>query len=199
MKKPSIQKLSRVVLAFVVAGVAALPVAASAATDTSSVEATVNSVISVASATTVPITVTPTSGAGTEATASDAVTVDSNDGDGYDLTLSNSDTTLTMAGFKDDGTTSNGATLAAASGTYGTPAALGSNTWGWRVDGLGSFGAGGTTTYAGVPSSASPQNIKTTTATANAEATTVKYAVKVNLSVPNGVYKDTVTYTATAK
>ena len=199
MKQTSIKASARLMAVLAVAGLVAFPVAASAATDSSSVEATVNSVISVSSATTVPITVTPTSGAGAEATASDAVTVDSNDGDGYDLTLSNSDTTLTMAGFKDDGVTTNGATLAAASGTYGTPAALGSNTWGWRVDDLGTFGAGGATTYAGVPSSASPQNIRTTTATASAEATTVKYAVKVNLAVPNGIYKDTVTYTATAK
>jgi hypothetical protein len=199
MKKLQVQKLARILAAVAVAGLVGAPVAASAATSSSTVRANVSSVISVSSGPTVAINITPTSGAGAEAEANDTVTVDSNDGDGYDLTLSNSDTTLTLTGYKDDNTTTNGSTLAAASGTYGSPAALGSNAWGYRVDGLGSFGAGGTTTYAAVPSSAAAQNIKSTTATANAEATTVKYAAKVNLSVPDGIYRDTVTYTATAK
>lgn len=198
MKKLSLRVVIRSVAGLSALGLVALPVVASAATSTSTVRANVASVISVSSTPTVAINVTPTSG-GAEATADDTVTVDSNDADGYDLTLSNTDTTLTMTGYRDDNTTLNGSTLAAASGTYASPAALGANSWGWRVDNLGSFGTGGTTTYAGVPSSATPQNIRSTTATANAEVTTVKYAVRVNLSVPNGIYRDTVTYTATAK
>lgn len=171
------------------------PVAASAATDTSSVEATVASVITVNSAATVPISVTPTA-AGAEATASDAVSVDSNDADGYTLRLEN-DATLTMAGFKDDGVTTNGATLAATGGTVALPAALSANSWGFRVDGLGGFGAAGTTTYA--PVTDAGDEIRNTTTTASAETTTVKFAVKVDTSKPNGIYKDTVTYTALAK
>jgi hypothetical protein len=167
---------------FAVAAVLLSPVVAAADTDTTTVQATVASVISVSSTPTVAISVTPTAG-GAEATADDTVTVDSNDADGYNLTLEN-DATLTMAG-------SAGGTLAKTSGTYGTPAALGTNSWGYR---LAAFGAG---TYAGVEDAA--QNIKSTTATANAETTTVTYGVKVNTAVPAGVYTDSVTYTATVK
>lgn len=167
---------------FAVAAVLLSPVVAAAETDTTTVQATVASVISVSSTPTVAISVTPTSG-GAEATADDTVTVDSNDADGYNLTLEN-DATLTMTG-------SGGGTLAKTAGTYGTPAALGANSWGYR---LSAFGAG---TYAGVEDTA--QNIKSTTATANAETTTVTYGVKVNTAVPAGVYTDSVTYTATVK
>ncbi|HEX8226961.1 MAG TPA: hypothetical protein VF572_03775 [Candidatus Saccharimonadales bacterium] len=181
------------------AAVIVAPIGASAATASSSIEATVSSVIAVTSSGTVALSVTPT-GPGAESTAaSDTVTVNSNDADGYNLTLSSADGTATMAGFKDDGVTSNGATLAVTTGSYATPAALSANSWGWRVDSLGTFGAGGTATFAGMPVNSSPQNIRSTTATATNEVTTVKYAVKVDTSKPNGVYKDTVTYTATAK
>jgi hypothetical protein len=158
------------------------PVVASAATDTTTVQATVASVISVSSNPTVAISVTPTS-SGAEATADDTITVDSNDADGYNLTVEN-DPTLTMAG-------SQGGTLAKTTGTYGAPAALSANSWGYRLSG---FTAG---TYAGVEDAA--QNIKSTTATANADTTTVTYGVKVNTAVPAGVYSDSVTYTATVK
>ena len=185
-----------------VAGVALVggvlsPVVASAADSSSTVvEATVASVISVSSSATVAISVTPTSG-GAEAVGTDTVTVSSNDADGYTLTLANSDGTSTMAGFKDDGVTSNGETLAATGGTFASPAALTTNAWGFRVDDLGTFGANGATTYAPVISGGN--TIRDTSATANSQTTTVKYGVKVDLSKPNGIYRDTVTYTATAK
>lgn len=198
MKKQKRLSLVQFMAALSVVGLVGLPVAASAQTSTSTVRANVASVVSVSSGPTVAINVTPTS-SGAEATATDTVSVDSNDADGYDLTLSNSDTTQTLTGYRDDNTTSNGSTLAAASGTYAVPAALANNSWGYRVDGLGSFGAGGSTTYAAVPSSVSPQNIRSTSATANAETTSVIYAARVNLAVPNGIYRDTVTYTVTAK
>lgn len=182
MKKNITQNLSRWTAAVAVVGVVIAPVGASAATSTTSVEATVASVISVTSSPTVAISVTPTS-AGAEATASDSVSVDSNDADGYNLTLEN-DATLTMAG-------SQGGTLAKTPGTFAIPAALGTNTWGYR---LASFTAG---TYAGVEDAA--QNIRSTTTTASGEITTVTYGVKVSTSVPAGVYTDTVTYTATVK
>lgn len=169
--------------ALAVAAIVLSPVMASAATDSTTVNATVASVISVSTSDTVAIAVTPTSGAGAESTGADTVTVDSNDADGYNLTLEN-DTTLTMAG-------SQGGTLAKTTGTYGAPAALASNSWGYRLAG---FTAG---TYAGVEDAA--QNIKSTSATANADATVVTYGVKVNTSVPAGVYSDSVTYTATVK
>lgn len=165
-----------------VAAIVLSPIAASAATSNTTVQATVASVISVSSTPTVGIAVTPTS-SGAEATANDTITVDSNDADGYNLTLEN-DATLTMAG-------SQGGTLAKTAGTYGTPAALDTNAWGYR---LGAWTAG---TYAGVEDAA--QNIRSTTATAAGEVTTVTYGVKVSTAVPAGVYTDSVTYTATVK
>jgi hypothetical protein len=199
MKKSSVRLASRLAAISAAAAVVLLPVAASAATANSSVEATVASVLTVSSSGTVPISVTPTGG-GQVATANDTVTVDTNNSTGYDLTLANSDATVTMAGYlASDGVTTNGDTLAQHSGTYGTPSALDANSWGWRVDSLGSFGGGGGTTYAGVPASGSAQNIKSTSSTATSDVTTVKYGVKVNTSKKSGIYKDTVTYTATAK
>lgn len=181
MKKLT-QNITRWTAAVAVFGVALAPLGASAATDTTTVEATVASVISVSSTPTVAIAVTPTA-AGVEASANDTVTVDSNDADGYNLTLEN-DATLTMAG-------SQGGTLAKTAGTFAIPAALGTNSWGYRLSG---FAAG---TYAGVEDAA--QNIKSTTATASAEQTIVTFGVKVNTSIPAGVYTDVVTYTATVK
>lgn len=80
---------------------------------------------------------------------------------------------------------SGGNTIAAAPGTYASPAALTTNTWGYRVDGAGTFGAGTTTplsnaalgsvTYAQVLTT--PQNIKTTSTTAAGDNTSVWYSV----------------------
>jgi hypothetical protein len=199
MKKPSLKLLGRMAAGIAVASVVAMPVVASAATANSSVEATVASVLTVSSSSTVPISVTPT-GPGAVASANDTVTVDTNNSTGYDLTLQDSDTTYTMTGYlAADGVTPNSDSLAKHTGTYGSPSALDANSWGWRVDSLGSFGAGGTTTYAGVPANGSAQNIKSTSSTATSDVTTVKYAVKVDTSKKSGIYKDTVTYTATAK
>jgi hypothetical protein len=199
MKKPVYTTFVRLTAVLTVVGVVGLPVAASAATANSSVEATVASVVSVSSSGTVPISVTPTGG-GATASASDTVSVDSNNASGYDLTLVDADSTYTMAGFlASDGVTTNGDTLAKTAGTYGSPAALDANSWGWRVDNLGTFGTGGTSTYAGIPATGSAQNIRTTSTTASGEVTTVKYAVKVDTTKKSGIYKDTVTYTATAK
>ena len=150
-----------------VAAIVLSPIAASAATDSTTVQATVASVISVSSADTALIT----------------VTVNSNDPDGYNLSLEN-DTTLTMAG-------PSGGTLAKTSGTFAAPAALATNSWGYR---LAAFTA---STYAGIEDA--PQIIKTTAATATNDTTVVTYGVKVNTAIPAGVYSDSVTYTATVK
>lgn len=162
------------------------PIIASAATSDSTVEATVNSVISVTSAGTVPISVTPTS-SGATATATDTVTIDSNDADGYNLTLKDADATLSMTG-------SQGGSIAATSGTYATPTALSANTWGYR---LSDFAAADT--YAGITST--EQNIASTTAvsTSGGDTVNVTYGVNVDTSIPAGVYTDAVTYTATVK
>lgn len=162
------------------------------------INATINSVISISTATPVAISVTPTAG-GVVSSASDTVSVSTNNALGYTLTLANNDTNTNLV---------NGANnIAAHAGTQASPTALANNTWGYRIVSVGGFGgtaysaetdnASSTSTWAGVPSSSSPNTIKTTATTASADTTTVWYGVKATTSIPNGVYTDTVTYTAT--
>lgn len=182
-----------------VAVVVLAPVIASAATDTgtTTINATLNSVISLTTSTNVNLSITPT-GAGAASSASDTVTVSTNNATGYNLSLANTDTNTNLV---------NGAnTIAAHTGTFAAPSTLANNSWGYRVDGAGTFGAGPTAaetsqanlsgTWAGVPSSAAPQQLKSTGSNSTSDATTVWYGVKVDTSKPSGAYSDQVTYTA---
>lgn len=196
-------KLTQTITIWGAIGVAAVltltPALASAATTTgnTTVTATLDPVISLTTSTTVALAITPT-GAGAASSASDTVTVATNNATGYNLSLANTDTNTNLV---------NGAnTIAAHSGTFGTPSTLGNNSWGYRVDGAGTFGAGPTAaqtnqanlsgTWAGVPSSASPQQLKTTGTNTAGDVTTVWYGVKVDTSKVSGAYSDQVTYTA---
>lgn len=135
---------------------------------------------------------------GRQSINNDTVTVGTNDADGYTLTLNDSDTTYTLA--------SGGNSFANSSGTPASPAALSNNTWGWRVDALGGFGAGPTAdtnnaapsalTFAGIPANASPFTINSSAATGT-EVTEVWYSARANDTQPTGTYTNTVTYTAT--
>lgn len=179
----------------------ATPAVAGAATTSTTVNSAIGSVISVfTSSGTVNVNVTPT-GSGAQTIASDTLTVSTNDALGYTLQISDSDTNTTLV--------SGGNNVPASSGTQASPVAQTVNTWGYRVDGLGGFGAGPTSSqnsaavsgsikFAGVPSSASPNTIKTTATTASNDTTTVWYGVAANTSQPSGTYSDTITYTATA-
>lgn len=194
------QKAKVATWVLVVAAVAAAPITASAATSSAgtTIEATVNSVISVTTSTNVAINLTPTPG-GVVSSSSDTVTVNTNNTAGYTLTLADADATTSLA--------SGGNTIAAHAGTQAVPTALAANTWGYRVVGVGGFGASAysaetnntssTSTWAGMPATGSPNTLKTTSSTAANDVTTVWYGVKVDSSQPNGVYSDTVTYTAT--
>ena len=176
-----------------------LPIVASAATDTATttINATVGSVISIASGPTVAISLTPTSG-GVVTSASNTVTVSTNNTAGYTLTLANSDATRNLV--------SSGNNITPHAGTQASPTTLANNTWGYRVVGTGGFGAtaysaetnngSSTSTWAGVPASGSANTLKTTATTASSDATTVWYAVKATSAQPSGAYSDTVTYTA---
>lgn len=181
--------------------VALSPALASAATQSANttVTATVDSVISISATVPSAISVTPVSG-GAQSSQSHVVTVNSNNTAGYTLTLSNADTTTTLSG-------PSAATIAASANTTGAPAALANNTWGFAVAG-GVFDASysaesnvtsSATKWAGVPSSASPYQVKQTAAVATNDTTTVWYAVKADTTKPNGNYTDTVTYTATTR
>ena len=177
-----------------------LPLTASAASGSANttINATIGSSISITTSSTVAISLTPTAG-GVVSSNSDAVTVNTNNATGYFLELADSDASTNLV--------SGANTIAAHSGTFASPTVLANNTWGYRTDGLGGFGAGPTsaetnnasssTTWAGVPASGSPQTLRTTSSTATNDVTTVWYGVKATSSKPNGIYTDTVTYTAT--
>ncbi len=184
-----------------VVGVALSPVAASAASDTKSttINAVVAATISMTTSGTVTVNVTP-SGSGAMSSNSDTVSVSTNNSAGYALQMSNNDTTTNLV--------NGGNTIVADAGTQASPTSgLTLNRWGYRVDGVGGFGAGptsaetniSTSTYswAGTPSSAAPNTLKTTGTTATNDTTTVWYGVKVDTSKPSGTYSDSVTYTAT--
>lgn len=147
--------------------------------------------------TTVNINALPTTG-GVQTTASDTVTVSTNNSTGYTLKLAETNAASALV--------SGGNSIPATSGTFASPIALTANTWGYHVDGLGTFGTGGAaisnTTigavkYAAVPATASPQTLKTTATTATSDTSTVWYSLAVNTSTPSGTYTNSVTYTAT--
>lgn len=182
------------------AGVVAVPTAAGAATTSTTINSAISSVISVFTSNgTVTANVTPT-GAGAQTIASDTLTVSTNNTLGYTLQIADSDATTTLVSGSDS--------IAASSGTQASPVAQSVNTWGYRVDGVGGFGAGptsgqnsaaiGSLTFAGMPANSSPNTIKTTSSTASNDTTTVWYGVAADTSQPTGTYSDTITYTATA-
>jgi hypothetical protein len=149
---------------------------------------------------TVSDNVTPT-GSGAQTIQSDTVTVSTNDSSGYTLQLAESSATTTL--------TSGSNTIPASAGTQTTPTVMAANTWGYRADGVGGFGAGPTTSasnavisgtikFAGVPVPASPNTLADTAGTASNAITTVWYGVAANTSQPSGTYTNTVTYTCTA-
>lgn len=174
---------------------------ADAATTSTTISSVVGSTISLLSSSgTVNLDATPTA-SGVQTIASDTVTVSSNNAAGYDLKLGETAVATALI--------SGSNTIPATAGTVASPQVLAVNTWGFRVDGLGGFGAGpttgasnqaiGATTFAAVPASGSPATIKSTSSTANNDTTTVWYGVAVNNSTPSGTYTNSVTYTATTR
>lgn len=163
------------------------------------INSTIGSTISVFTTSgNVAIDATPT-GAGVQTINKDVVTVSTNNSAGYNLKLN--ETTATSA------LTSGSNTIPATSGTFAAPIAQAVNTWGYRVDGAGTFGAGPTSVvsnqaigalkFAAVPATASPDTLKSTSATATNDVTNVWYGVAVNTATPSGAYTNSVTYTAT--
>ena len=181
-------------------GVVLAPTGVFAATQTANtvINATVGSTISISTSGTVNLAITPSS-SGSATSASDSVAVSTNNTLGYKLQLADADATNTLA--------NGGNSIAAASGSFASPAPLTNNTWGFRVDNAGTFGAGPTSaqlnaaslsgTWAQVPIAASPVQLKSTSTTATSDTTTVWYGAMADTTKPNGTYTDTVTYTAT--
>ncbi len=198
-------KIKRIIPAVAAMAVIVTPVVGSAASDDAdtTINATINEVISISTSSTVTLNLTPTSG-GVVSSGSDTVTVSTNRTTGYNLAVNDSDATTTLA--------SGGNDLTAHSGTKTSPTALTNGTWGFAVatgtTGIGTNGfdasystetnnGSSTSKWAGMPASGSPMMIKTTAAAASNDTTTVWYAAKANASQPNGTYTGTVTYTAT--
>lgn len=183
-----------------VAAIMLSPIAAGAATDSKDtiINATIGSTISMTTSGSVGIAITPNA-TGLASSASDIVNVSTNNAQGYYLTLADTDATSTLSNGTD--------TIAAHNGTAAAPTTLGNNSWGFRVDNASGFGAGATVaqsnvadltgTWAGVPVTGAPVTLKTTATTAANDATTVWYGVKADTSKSNGLYTDSVTYTAT--
>lgn len=157
--------------------------------------------ISLTSNGTISVDVTPTS-TGRCTIQSDTASVLTDDSNGYTLTLADSSTNTAL----DDGS----GTIPATTATFASPAALTANKWGYRVDGLGSFGSGPTTaqsniappssTFAGIKASNLTADTIATTATAAnpAQTTIVWYGACADTSVSSGTYTTQVTYTAVA-
>lgn len=202
IKQPVSRKLPVLLSGFGATGVIAFAtVAVSALTATTTVSSNIGAVISLFTTSgTVNADVTPAAG-GAQTIASDTVTVSTNDPSGYTLTLAETGASSSLV--------SGGNTIPASSGTQSSPVAMAANTWGYRVDGIGGFGAGptssqssaaisGTIKFAAVPPSGSPNTIKTTSGVASNDTTSVWYGVAANTSQPFGTYTNSVTYTATA-
>jgi hypothetical protein len=174
--------------------------AVSALTASTTISSNVSSVISLLTTSgTVNANVVPTSG-GAQSIASDTVSVSTSDTAGYTLMLAETGASSAL--------TSGGNTIPASSGTQTSPVAMSANTWGYRLDGIGGFGAGptssqssaaiGSSKFAAVPATGSPSTLKTTSGTANNDTTVVWYGVAANTSQPAGTYTNSVTYTAIA-
>ncbi len=149
----------------------------------------------------VSLNITPAAG-GKCTIQSDTASVMTDDTNGYTLTLADNSTNT--------GLINGSSSISAGSGTLASPAALSGNAWGYRVDGLGSFGAGPTTAqsnvspsgtlFAGIKASNQTADTLASTSTAAdpAVTTTVWYGVCADTSVPSGAYASQVTYTAVA-
>jgi hypothetical protein len=197
MKKLSFVGIAAGTLAL---GLFAMPAVAGAATASTTISSAIGSVISTFSSNgTVNVNVTP-SAAGAQTIASDTLTVSTNNSLGYTLLINDTNATTTLSSGANN--------INAIGGTQAVPIALTANTWGYRVDTVGGFGAGptsgtnstaiGTVKFAAMPINTLPNTIKTTATTAANDTTTVWYSVAANTSQASGTYTDGVTYTATA-
>jgi hypothetical protein len=174
---------------------------ASALTSSTTISSVLSPVITLLTTNgTVNVNVVPT-GSGAQTIASDTITVSTNDAAGYTLQLAETSASSALV--------SGGNSIPASAGTQTTPIVMAADTWGYRVDSLGGFGAGptstqsstaisGTVKFAAVPATAAPNTLKTTAATAANDTTTVWYGVAANTTQPSGAYTNGVTYTATA-
>jgi hypothetical protein len=205
LKKQQIKRTLLAGIPLAVFGAAiATPMVAEALTTTTTVSSAIGSTISLLSSSgTVNINVTPT-GAGVQTIAADTVTVSTNDSAGYTLKLGETSATVNLVG-----TSNPSNTIVPVGGSQAVPQAETANSWGYRVDSVGGFGAGptsgaanaaisGTIKFAPVAATGSPDTIKTTAVTASNDTTSVWYGIAANTTAVADTYTNSVTYTATA-
>lgn len=182
------------------ATIVALPVfSASAETSSTTITANIGSTISIQTTPNVGLNITPTA---TEAKASSGeatVTVSTNNASGYALKIGMNSTERDLK--------KGGDSISAHSGTLNSPAVLANNTWGYRVDNAGGFGAGNMTaqtnvndltgSFAGVPAKNSEEQIKNHNSAVQSQQTKVLFGAKVDSTKPSGNYTGTVVFTAT--
>ena len=149
----------------------------------------------------ISLDITPTAN-GSCTINSDSAAVLTDDSNGYTLTLSDSGTSTALI--------NGAATINTTTGTVGSPTTLSGNSWGYRIDGLGGFGAGPTTSqsnisrpstvFAGiVASNQTAETIATTSGAADpAVTTTVWFGACADTGVSSGAYSTQVLYTAVA-
>lgn len=161
----------------------------------------VNCSISLSSSGTVSLDVLP--GPGSKCTIqADTASVLTDDTNGYTLTLSDNGTNTSLI---------NGAyNIPAIGSSFASPAALSANTWGYRVDGLGGFGSGPTSSQSNAspgsvvfapiqPSNLTADTLASTSSAADpAVVTTIWYGECADTTSPSGTYTTQVTYTALA-
>jgi len=140
-------------------------------------------------------------GSTTCTTAKAEIQVATDSSSGYSLSMADTDTDTSM----EDGS---GHSIATTTGTNAAPAPLTTNSWGYRVDGNGGFGAGPTTAAAntGIPglnfaaiptSSGAPDIITNSSLPANPYTSTfVFFGLCADTTPPLGTYSDSVVYTA---
>ncbi len=196
-------RLYGVAAVFGVVAVALAPLAASAATQNTTINAVISTSIGLTTSGTVNLNIIPVSG-GSQSTASDTVTVTTNNAAGYNLALKNSDATTTL---------DNGANTIATSTstTWGAPAILSNNTWGYGIaSGTSGLTAGSnfsaaytaqtdqtTDSHLFLGVKTTDQALRSTSSPAGSgDVTTVWYSAKVDTTKPIGTYTNQVTYTA---
>lgn len=156
--------------------------------------------ITISSGGTVTLNVTPSPSQTLCTIDKDDISVTTGASVGYTMTLSSTAAGVTLPGSV------NGGTINAVSASYASPATLGTNTWGYRIDSSGTFGNGPTSTvtnvttpaltFAPLAALASPQTIRTTSAAATPSDTDIWYGVCADLSLPADTYSRSVVYTA---
>jgi hypothetical protein len=157
--------------------------------------------ITLSSNSTVNVNVSPVSG-GSCTIQSDSVGVLTDNTNGYTLTVTTSGTNTNLV--------NGGNTISPNGGTFASPSALTVSSWGYRVDGLGSFGSGPTTAQSNVSpgsisgltfaamaaSNQTPVQLATTSVPADPTVTTtVWYGVCAGTTQAAGTYSTQVTYT----